>query len=297
MAGTYAKYSPLTSTSFAPGGTVTSVGLSAPPIFTVSGSPVTGLGTLTLALNPETANTVLAGPSSGASAVPTFRTLTSSDIPSLPYALDAFTIIQTDLGTSPTATTTTSTLTLKNTDGTVAITGDSVTNTVTLNLNTIPASKGGTGLTSPGASGNVLQSNGTTWTTVAVAGATPFTGDTGTGGTQGAVPAPAAGTKAAGDFLSANGTWTYVDQSKPIYPSFSLINKTSIPGTSKVQSVVPYTAVNGKQYAAVMGGANAPTLALFDITNQAAPVLLSTMSTLQGAYNSAHAIKSVPLSR
>jgi hypothetical protein len=35
----------------------------------------------------------------------------------------------------------------------------------------------------------------------------PFTGDTGTGGAQGQVPAPAAGDAAADKFLSANGTW------------------------------------------------------------------------------------------
>jgi hypothetical protein len=46
---------------------------------------------------------------------------------------DAFTIIQTDTGTSPTATSPTSTLTLHNSDGTVSIAGDSGTNTVTIN--------------------------------------------------------------------------------------------------------------------------------------------------------------------
>ena len=70
---------------------------------------------------------------------------------------------------------------------------------------------------------------------------TPFVGDTGSGGTQGVVPAPAAGTRAAGDFLSANGSWTYVDQSKPIYPSFSLISQTSNPiSLSKINNVLIY---------------------------------------------------------
>lgn len=115
------------------GGTVTSVGLSAPSIFTVSGSPVISAGTLTFSLNTQSANTVFAGPSSGPAAAPTFRPLVAGDIPSLPYAQDAFTIIQTDSGTSPTATTTTSTLTFTNTDGFIAIVGNSLTNTVTLN--------------------------------------------------------------------------------------------------------------------------------------------------------------------
>lgn len=57
-------------------GSVTSVGLSAPSIFSVSGSPVTGSGTLTLTLATETANTFFAGPTSGAAAAPTFRVIT-----------------------------------------------------------------------------------------------------------------------------------------------------------------------------------------------------------------------------
>lgn len=56
-------------------GTVTSVGLSAPAIFTVSGSPVTGSGTLTFTLATQSANRFFAGPTSGAAAAPTFRAL------------------------------------------------------------------------------------------------------------------------------------------------------------------------------------------------------------------------------
>lgn len=63
------------------GGSVTSVGLALPSIFTVSGSPVTGTGTLTGTLNTEAANTVFAGPMSGVAAVPTFRGLGLTDIP------------------------------------------------------------------------------------------------------------------------------------------------------------------------------------------------------------------------
>lgn len=63
-------------------GVVTSVGLSAPDIFTVSDSPVTGSGTLALTLNTETAKTFFAGPVSGSAAVPTFRVLTATDMPS-----------------------------------------------------------------------------------------------------------------------------------------------------------------------------------------------------------------------
>lgn len=62
-------------------GTVTSVALAAPAEFTVSGSPVTGSGTLTLTKASQAANTYYAGPSSGAAAQPAFRTLVAADIP------------------------------------------------------------------------------------------------------------------------------------------------------------------------------------------------------------------------
>lgn len=65
----------------APGGTVTSVGLSLPSIFTVSGSPVTGSGALSGTLALQAANTVFAGPLSGSAAAPGFRSLVGADLP------------------------------------------------------------------------------------------------------------------------------------------------------------------------------------------------------------------------
>lgn len=64
-------------------GTVTSVALSLPAIFNVSGSPVTTSGTLTGTLANQNANLIFSGPSSGGAAAPTFRSLVSADIPSL----------------------------------------------------------------------------------------------------------------------------------------------------------------------------------------------------------------------
>lgn len=64
-------------------GTVTSVGLSLPSIFSVSGSPVTSSGTLTATLVSQTANTVFAAPN-GSAGAPTFRALVAADIPTLP---------------------------------------------------------------------------------------------------------------------------------------------------------------------------------------------------------------------
>lgn len=63
-------------------GNVSSVGLALPAsIMSVSGSPVTTSGTLTGSLTTQTANTVWAGPTTGAPATPTFRALVAADLP------------------------------------------------------------------------------------------------------------------------------------------------------------------------------------------------------------------------
>jgi len=62
-------------------GTVTSVGLAAPSQFGVAGSPVTSSGTITITWNNQSANAVLAGPTTGAAAAPTFRALVPADYP------------------------------------------------------------------------------------------------------------------------------------------------------------------------------------------------------------------------
>lgn len=73
-----------TSAAPATSGTVTSVALadgSTTPIYTISGSPVTTSGTLTLTLSTKAANLVFAGPTTGAAAQPTFRSLVAADLP------------------------------------------------------------------------------------------------------------------------------------------------------------------------------------------------------------------------
>ena len=67
-------------------GTVTEVRLSAPSIFSVSGSPVTSSGTLALTLATQSANRIWAGPTTGSAAAPTFRALVSDDLPTIPLA-------------------------------------------------------------------------------------------------------------------------------------------------------------------------------------------------------------------
>lgn len=62
-------------------GTVTSVALAVPAEWTVSGSPITGAGTITIGEATQAANTVYAGPTTGAAAAPGFRALDSADVP------------------------------------------------------------------------------------------------------------------------------------------------------------------------------------------------------------------------
>lgn len=63
------------------GGSVTSVAMTVPAGLSVSGSPITTSGTLAVTWSTESANTVLAGPSSGSAAAPTFRALVTADVP------------------------------------------------------------------------------------------------------------------------------------------------------------------------------------------------------------------------
>jgi hypothetical protein len=64
------------------GGTVTSVALTVPVEFSVSGSPVTTSGTLAVSKASQTQNTVFSAPD-GSSGAPTFRSLVAADIPNL----------------------------------------------------------------------------------------------------------------------------------------------------------------------------------------------------------------------
>jgi uncharacterized protein (TIGR02145 family) len=66
-------------------GTVTSVNLSMPAIFSVSGSPITGNGTLSAALVSQSANLLFASPG-GSAGPPAFRSLVAADIPNLDWS-------------------------------------------------------------------------------------------------------------------------------------------------------------------------------------------------------------------
>lgn len=139
------------------GGTVTSVALvdgSTAPIFTISGSPITGSGTLTQTLSVESANLLFAGPTTGAAAQPTFRSLVSGDIPTL------------NQNTTGTAANLSGTPTLPN--GTAAATQTTADNTTKLATDAfVVATAGATNTTGTAAnlSGTPALPNGTTATT------------------------------------------------------------------------------------------------------------------------------------
>lgn len=67
--------------SYTSGGTVSSVGLTMPAEFSVAGSPITSSGSFTVTLANQSANKVLAGPTSGSAATPAFRSLVAADFP------------------------------------------------------------------------------------------------------------------------------------------------------------------------------------------------------------------------
>lgn len=64
-------------------GTVTSVGLSMPGIFSVTGSPITGFGTFGVTLASQSPNLIFAGPATGGSGAPTFRSFVPADLGSV----------------------------------------------------------------------------------------------------------------------------------------------------------------------------------------------------------------------
>lgn len=112
-----------------------------------------------------------------------------------------------------------------------------------------------------------------------------FTGDSGTGGVKGIVPAPPAGSYAAGDFLSAGGSWTYIDQSKPRSPDFAIVSQTAqLVGGGHSENTFVFTHSNGKLYALVSGGGTTGTMEMYDVSDPLLPVRVNS-GTYSGSYN------------
>ena len=120
-------------------GTVTSVGLALPStLFNISGSPVTTSGTLTGTFVTVASTLVFAGPTSGAAAAPTFRALTSTDIPAL-----SSTQLPNDVAYIDKAQTFTLAQTISNHDGTSLTVTPSVSTGGIIGLAVGPSSNGG----------------------------------------------------------------------------------------------------------------------------------------------------------
>lgn len=135
------------------GGTVTSVALSLPGIFTVSGSPVTTTGTLTASLASQTANYVWAAPN-GSAGAPTFRAFVNADLPTSGVAA----------GTYPKVTV--------NNRGVVTAASTTITAATDIS-GQVPAANGGTGITAV-TDDTTIVASGSAWVSTALPNCTKF---------------------------------------------------------------------------------------------------------------------------
>jgi hypothetical protein len=204
------------------GSGVTSVALTMPAEFSVSGSPVTSSGTFGVTKATQPANEIYAGPTSGSAAAPTFRALVAADGPAMvgdsgsggtaglvpaPPAgsaaagkyLKADGTFAVPPGTGGSGTVTSVALTVP---GEFSVSGSPVTGAGTLaiskqnqNANLVYAGPSSGGAAAP------------TFRALVPADGPAMVGDSGSGGAAGLVPAPAAGTAAAGKYLRADGTF------------------------------------------------------------------------------------------
>ena len=109
-----------------------------------------------------------------------------------------------------------------------------------------------------------------------------FTGDTGTGGLAGGVPAPATGIGEQGYVLGAGGAFVANDTQKPLYPPFSQVSQTLPPNTDQKFANVLMLQNGGSTYA-VVGGGTTETVAIYNVTDQANPQLRGSIN-LSGTY-------------
>lgn len=193
-------------------GSLSSVGLTAPSLFTVTNSPLTANGSIALGLQTQTANTIFAGPGTGIAATPTFRTLVAGDIPALPFSNITGIVPIAQGGTNLSAVGANGTFMTSN--GTAIayrtlVAGDIPALPFSNITGVVPIAQGGTALTTVGANGTFMTSNGTAiaYRTLAAADipSLPFSNITGT------VPVAQGGTGlttvgANGTVLTSNGT-------------------------------------------------------------------------------------------
>lgn len=154
-------------------GTVTSVGLSLPNIFTVTNSPVTASGSLTATFTSQAANRVFASPDS-ISGTPSFRSLLAADLPVIPIAkggtgltapiLNNYVLASNGSGYEGRRILGSTGLTVTQSTGLIQFTVVPGDINITDFAGVLTRAKGGTGISAAPAEGQVLIGNGTSWT-------------------------------------------------------------------------------------------------------------------------------------
>jgi len=272
ISGTYPSFTITSNDAYV--GTVTSVGLSMPTQFTVTNSPVTSSGTLTAAWNTQTANYVLAGPTTGAAAVPTFRALVAGDIPTLSYvsSVSATAPITSTGGLTPTIAVTSAALT-KTDDTNVTLTlGGSPTTALlaatSLTLGwtgTLAVGRGGLGISTTPSNGFVPIGNGTNYTAAALTAGTGITITNASGAitiaaTAGGGSAPI--TKTA-NFTVANGDTWYINNKTGSACTVTLPTASSYTGRElKFVNYQAQTLISASSNVVPLGGGSAGTAIL-----------------------------------
>jgi len=272
ISGTYPSFTITSNDTYV--GTVTSVGLSMPTQFTVTNSPVTSSGTLTAAWNTQTANYVLAGPTSGGAAVPTFRALVAGDVPALSYvsSVSATAPITSTGGLTPTIAVTSAALT-KTDDTNVTLTlGGSPTTallaatSLTLGWSgTLAVGRGGLGISTTPSNGFLPIGNGTNYTAAALTAGTGITITNASGAvtiaaTAGGGSAPI--TKTA-NFTVANGDTWYINNKTGSACTVTLPTASSYTGRElKFVNYQAQTLISASSNVVPLGGGSAGTAIL-----------------------------------
>jgi hypothetical protein len=272
ISGTYPSFTITSNDTYV--GTVTSVGLSMPTQFTVTNSPVTSSGTLTAAWNTQTANYVLAGPTSGGAAAPSFRALVAGDVPALSYvsSVSATAPITSTGGLTPTIAVTSAALT-KTDDTNVTLTlGGSPTTallaatSLTLGWSgTLAVGRGGLGISTTPSNGFLPIGNGTNYTAAALTAGTGITITNASGAvtiaaTAGGGSAPI--TKTA-NFTVANGDTWYINNKTGSACTVTLPTASSYTGRElKFVNYQAQTLISASSNVVPLGGGSAGTAIL-----------------------------------
>jgi hypothetical protein len=165
-------------------GTVTSVGLTMPNIFTVTNSPVTTTGSLTATLASQSANRFFASPN-GSAGQPTFRSLVANDLPTVTIAKGGLGLTTVATNNQVIASNGTSYegrtisvgtgLTVTQGAGSILFGLDLASINLTSLGGVLTPSQGGTGVSALPSNGQLLIGNGTGWTAASLTAGTNIT--------------------------------------------------------------------------------------------------------------------------